>query len=517
MSETVRQYTADRLEEGGENDTIQDRHLDSFLALAEEAETELNGPQQAAWLERLEAEHDNLRSALDWSLRARDVGTLGQYDIHTSTWRDLEKTVEIGTAGRAEYAAANVRHLAIRLAGSLARFWCVRGHLSEGRERISRALVGQDATSAARAKALSGAANLASNQGDYEGARVLHEESLAISREISDLRGVAVSLANLAHITYNQGDHSATRSLHEESLAISRELGDRLLVANSLSSLGNVASDIGSYSTARSLQEESLAIRRELGDRGGIAWSLYNLGSVNFHQDDYGAAWTLFGESLTISRELGDRFGIANALLGLGIVALNQGNYALARPFSEESLAIKRELGDLRGIAWNLNVLGNLDAVHGDHATALVLYSESLTISREMGDKRSVAFSLANLGNSACKQGDYAAACSFYAESLTIFRELGDRQGLAGVLEAFSTLATVTGAPLHAAYMWGAAERLREEIDEPIAPIEKEEYDSMVAEARNELGHEAFAAAWETGRNMTMEEACELALMDSED
>ena len=295
LLETVRAYARDRLRESGEEAERQRRHLAYFVALAEEAAAQLMGADQEVWLDRLETEHDNLRSALGWSSAAGGDGAGG-----------------------------------LRLAGALSWFWYVRGYLGEGRGWLSVSLAaardGQPA--AARAKALHGIGVLASEQGDYPAARALYEECLAIRRELGDRRGIATSLFNLGGLAHDQGDYAAAQMLRQESLAIFRELGDRRGVAGLLSNLGVVAEEHGDYAAARPLYEESLAIRRQLGDRMGIAISLNNLGLVAREQGEYADARALHGEALAIRSDLGDRRGIAASLNGLANVA-----FALAEPY----------------------------------------------------------------------------------------------------------------------------------------------------------------------------------------
>jgi predicted ATPase/class 3 adenylate cyclase len=288
LLETVRQYARDRLREGGEEGQWQSRHLAHFIAVAEEAEPQLMGADQQSWLDRLEMEHDNLRSALTWSSTARGDAAGG-----------------------------------LRLAGAFWRFWWMRGHLREGRGWLSGLLAaapgGQAAAS--RAKALNGAGVLAWQQGDYPAARTLHEESLAIQRELGDRRGIAYSLNNLGTVATSQGDHAAAWALCEESLAIIRGLGNRWHIAGSLINLGSIDYLQGNLTSARQRYEESLAIYRELGDRWGIAAALINLGSAANDQCDYRAASAMYKESLAIHLELGDRWGIAESLQGLAYVA----------------------------------------------------------------------------------------------------------------------------------------------------------------------------------------------------
>ena len=304
LLETIRQYARDRLLEGGDAAAYRDRHVECFLALAEEAEPELRGPDQARWLERLEREHDNFRAALEWN-----VGGLP-------------------------------------LAVSLQRFWLVRGHLSEGRTRLASALeqdVGADPI--ARAQALNGLGNLAADQGDFTFAREKYAESLAIFRERGDPSAVAGVLMNLGNLAYHQGDFGVARTSLEESLALQLERGDRTGTANVLNNLGLLAYHQGDLSRAQTLYEESLAIKRDLGERRAIGISLNNLGTLALDRKDFPSARRLHTESLTIRRELGDRFGLASSLEGLAALAAATGSPPIAAKIWGAAERLREELG----------------------------------------------------------------------------------------------------------------------------------------------------------------------------
>ena len=351
LLETVRQYARERLLESEGGETVRDQHRNYFLALAETAEAKLLDAKQAEWLRRLEEEHDNFRSALEWSL------------AEAGSQEDL------------------------RFCGALNRFWYTRGHLTEGREWCARSISKErDAKRTPEyAKALNTAGNLAWHQADYRAARGLLEESLAISREVGDNWGIARSLNNLGGVASEQGDYSPARAAYEESLAIWRELGDPPGIATLLHNLANMAYEQGNNSGARALYEKSLAILRELGDRAGIGSLLGNLADVAGYDGDFASARALYEESLAISRELGDQPCIARCLLGLGEVAHDQGDYLTARRLSEEGLAIMRELGDKRGIAISLEGLAAVLAAPGSSLRAPRILGAAERLRKEIG------------------------------------------------------------------------------------------------------------------------------------
>lgn len=442
MLETVRAYAQEKLAHGGGAEAVRARHRDYFLALAEESSPKLSGSEQADVLQRLEVEHDNLRAAIEWSLAAADPTQ------------------------------------ALRLCGALQQFWWTRGHLTEGRKwcALCLAKAGAERRTPERASTL----------------------------------GAAGVLANF------QGDTAHARSLHEEALAIRRELGDRLGVANSLSNLGSLALDRCDFAAAEALYEESIAIRRELGDRLGIAHALHDLGHVACDQGAYPVARKHYEDSLSIVRMLGDEVAASRALLSLGFVAKSQGDPAASRALLEECLAIKRKLGDRRGMAHALNNLGLGASDRGELALARELYEESLAIKRELGDRRGAANTLNNLGLIAMELGEPADARALIEESLVIRCELADHWGMAISLEGLAPVIATLGAPIRAAHVWGAAERLREENGTPRPPDQRAMYERAVTAARTAFADDAaFDQAWQEGRAMPLEQAIELAMKRS--
>lgn len=361
LLETVRQYAREKLHESGEEAETCRRHRDWYVHLAERAETMLVGPGED-WLDKLERELDNLRAALDLSLRAGDVD-----------------------AG-------------LRLAGALRRFWHIRGYWTEGRKWLEAFLaISQDADPVLRAKGLMSAGSLAQHQGDYERAKVLSEESSAIQRTLGDKRGLAASLNVLGNVLYEQGNYRASWQVHEESLVYGREAGDQHAMAGSLINLATLALHEGDYERAAALCQESLALFREVGDKRGIAFALNLLGVMASDRGDYLTARTRFEESLGIRRELRERRGIAGSLTSLGLVAREQGDHASARAYYQESLAIQQELGDKRGIAGSLYNLGLVAWRQGDATRATALFAESLRMRKMQGNKPGVAACLEGL------------------------------------------------------------------------------------------------------------------------
>ena len=354
MLETVREYAHERLAASAMATGAAHRHVDYFVALAEQAEPELRRADQQEWLERLELDHDNMRSALHWSMRHRP-------------------------------------DQAMRLGAALWYFWYVHGHFTEGRGCLEECLNLQDAPATAnrersiRARVLNGAGGLASIQGDSAASRSFHRQALAIRRELGDLRGVAGSLNNLGGEALAQGELELARSLLEESLAIMRQVDEPWGAGLALLNLGVTARLQCDFARAQSLLEESLAIMRRLGDRWGMALSLNIQGEVAHECGKLALARSLYQESLTMLRDVGDRRRVGLVLKNRGNLERLDGDYHLARRLYRESLAIAHYLGDSYGILNSLEGFAALAAAVGQTRHAVQLAGAANALRESIG------------------------------------------------------------------------------------------------------------------------------------
>lgn len=306
----LHQYAREKLaEHPKETAAIEARHAGYFLAFAEEAEQKLAGEQQRAGLESLETEHDNLRAALDWSLRS-----------------------ELATG--------------LRIAGALWQFWRMRGYLAEGR-RWYEALLAHPAAlpSQERAKALAGAGTLAFYQGDYESSHSYHSEALAIRSQLGLKEAAARSRYNLGSLAAIKGDDLTAKAYFEEGIATFREMGNHWAVAYSLTNLGNITAKLGQADEAVAMFEESLQLGHQLGDQQIIVQALYHLGSAKLLQGEERTAEHLLKESLTLSHSLAFEHGIANALEGLAQLAAHLNDAPRAARLWGAAEALRDTLG----------------------------------------------------------------------------------------------------------------------------------------------------------------------------
>lgn len=383
MLQTIREFAREQLDASGEREAIPAAHAAYYGAMADEAAPHLTGPAAATWLDRLETEHDNLRTALAW-------------------WR---------TTADAARAAA--------LAGALWRFWWLRGHIDEGRAELEAALAlphaDDPAARLSRAAALDGAGVLAETQGDYERARALHDLALALSRELDDHVGIARATGNLGVVAFDRGDRATAEQLLAESLALAREVGDDHLIATALNDLGRVAFDRGDHERAEALYRESLVIRRRAGSPSEIARVLNNLGGVAHDMDDFARAASLFAESLELYRELDDPWGAAGALTNLALATRGRGDAAAAVALFAESVEQFRETGDVRNSAYALIGLADAEKHTADLEASAEHYREAIAGFNAVDDPPGVADGLAGLAGVLVRQGDAETAARLLA------------------------------------------------------------------------------------------------------
>jgi non-specific serine/threonine protein kinase len=347
MLDTIRQYARQRPESDGERQAVERRHAHYYLDLTERAGSELHRPNQSAWLARIEAEHDNVRAALRWSIDNRAAG------------------------------------MGLRAAGALYLFWMQR-HVAEGRAWLADLLEapgGPDDDGRALALATAGA--LAGVQGEHDLARRLLEEAVALARLAGVRDGpdagrrdgsvLALALLGLGAVDGFQGDYATARARVEESLAVARAAGDPWGAARSLYLLAEMASGQGDDAAGRRQFEASLAAFREVGDGWGTAYSLRALGLAAYRAGEHGRARTLCAESLAIGQALGDRALVAWSLWCQGLAALEQGELGVARGDFGASLAIFRERGERGPMAQVLTGLAGLAARDGRAELAVTL------------------------------------------------------------------------------------------------------------------------------------------------
>jgi non-specific serine/threonine protein kinase len=327
LLDTVQQYAQEHLVEDDPAGTFRARHAEHMLETVERfAPSLFAGPAAAPTYALLSADHENLRSALQWT--DADPG-----------------------GAQAE----------LRLAGNLWRYWEMGGHLVEARGWLSRALARTDGeVSELRANALTGLGSLAAQQGDLAAAFSAHQEALDAQRSLGNPHAIAFACSNLANVCVERGDFTQARDLYEEAIAIARGAQELRGAAFGLLNLADVAARQEDGEEARRLSDESTAIFRSEGDLLGLALALGRAATFSLQRGDTADARARHEEALDIFRRFGDGRGVARSLMFLGDIAAVEGHPDEAAELYRSSIGQRRELGDRGGLATACDRLARL-------------------------------------------------------------------------------------------------------------------------------------------------------------
>jgi predicted ATPase/DNA-binding SARP family transcriptional activator len=313
MLQLVRDYALERLKGSGESDDVHRRHLEHFVALAEEAEPRLAGAEQAAWLAHIEDEHDNLRAALAYALES----------------------------GRPEFA--------LRLVVGIRRFWQIHGYLAEGRQSLRSALAATEGTqSELRANAFNMLGILAGEQGDFDAAHGEFAAAAEEARVVGATRSLSSALVNLGNLSFFSGDLDAARNLYRESIDHFAALGDLRGQALARENIGLLALTADDAAEAVTWLTAARDQAREAGDELEVGHATRSLAAANIELGNGAEAMSLLAESLAIARELGDTHGIAESLETFAGLSATMGEPARAATLFGASDATRASIGARR-------------------------------------------------------------------------------------------------------------------------------------------------------------------------
>lgn len=307
IHELLRQFAADKLAEAGETQAAASKHLEYFVALAEAGEAHAYGREQAVWYDRQEAEMDNLRAALAWSLTGEEI--------------------EMG----------------LRMAAALRWVWEIRGHLGEGVAWFEKLLaVSEEVSPSVRAKALHRACEVFSFTDHMVQARLWGEEAILLSRALNDPWNIAWSLSAFGFASYHDQNLSRTNAILDESIALFRKLEDSFGLSHALRRRAVIATDQDNYADAQIFLEEALSRDRAAQDKNATAWEIFFLGHILWHRHhNPGQVIPLYQESLALFREIRDVQGTVRPLISLADVERFHGNNERAYTLYKDALRIE--------------------------------------------------------------------------------------------------------------------------------------------------------------------------------
>jgi tetratricopeptide (TPR) repeat protein len=380
LFETVREFGREKLLQGNELTEVRNRHLTHFTEYAEESESHLDGMEQAKWIAISEKEHNNFRIAIDYSL----------------------------TPG-ADLA------LGLRIGAAISLFWLERSHFQEGIERLHnllRCAPGPEHQQT-RAKLLYRSAGIHSRLFSYQAAYKLCEESIGISRTLTDQRSLASALYYMGEICIALQDYTQAKNALEESVSICWGIHFPQQLNMALTNLGRVYKETGQSERALAAAKEALAIAEQIEDTWGIIHALQLLGAISRSNFDHNTAIDYFDRSLSAIRLIGDRFAEGITLSSLSILYHVKEDYSTSGHAAEQSFALFQSIGDEVQQPFPLRMMG-YSAIHaGNLIRARSLILASLRGNRAQGHIPGQLACLIALGVCELAEGNVIKAVTF--------------------------------------------------------------------------------------------------------
>lgn len=388
----VQRYAEEKLADRPElADQLADRHRAYFLAVAQDADRRLDGPEQTTALASLAGEHANLQRAVD-------------------------RAIELG---QAETAHA--------LAAALGRYWRWSGHLREALDRFERLRSFPEPTplTATRIRSRLAEGLLLEKRGRYEQADAAFEAALSGARALGDDGLIAAARCDQATVAWRRGDLDAARAMLEEACATYRALDRDAALAGTLGNLGNVVRDAGDLEAAHARYDEALTLAQRIGHVWEIANVRNNKAIAFAYGDDLEAARGEFEHALALQRSIDNRPGVSRSLTNLGNVHLDTGDLERAEALYREALALCEELGDQDGSAHLFVNLGVLAQWSGAYDVAHDLYGRSLRVRRDLGARGLAAQSVSCFLDLAVARGAHERALVLAGAVRALSRAIG--------------------------------------------------------------------------------------------
>lgn len=540
---------------------VRARHARWFLELAET----MLGPGGGEGARALDIEHDNLASALAWSVREDPMLALRLFVALRHYWesgarlpegRRWAAAVSDATKPLPEGAIpAALRAESHEIAGALAS---AQGDYAEAQSWFEASLVGfrAEGDDAGAGRVLAGLGTLARYRGELkEAEELLHEATglldahgqahdrilcLAALGQVMALQGreveaerllrqalerdlehagveAAEALNLLGKLAALRGALGAARSYGEQALRLQREADRAGGVARSLAYLGELAWRELDFEGARALYREALEIQRRLGDQRGMAMTLSNLAYTEYQQAHHAESARLYREVLDLRRHLGDRRGQANALAGLAVAIWlddpSSADLERARAAVDEAVALHRQTGDRRGLAWALSCQSEISREQGDLSTAEASAAESLEMYLAIGEPALTTLTLYTLATVALAKGELDRVRPLAREATGMALAMGNPMQQLRCVEFGARVACADGLFELGARLYGAAETGRATLDQGAPQLaQREAAAADLATLQKALPGSALATAWQEGRRLRINQACALVL-----
>ena len=448
LLETVRQYARDKLLESHQSESVRRRHQGYFL---------------------------------NWTLaRGQETASL-ELGLKQKVWYEHFEEEHDNLRAALDWCLADTRlddaveeETLFRFCLGLHGFWWWRSHISEGYQYLCEALSSKPAANPTlwRARVLSCAAGLAHSLGDLEAVHVLQEEALLIAAEVGDQDTLASAYNRLGAAAFHECDFAIATSYLEQALGLDLELGRYSEASGSTAVLAAVSLRQGDFAAAKVQSEEALRLARTSGQLHNEAFAEIVCGHVAHYREQYVAACTCFNRALNLLHESGVRVWEPWALEGLGRVALSQQDEASARRYLEQAVELCR-------------------------------------VSHQPGVEARCLIALSYV---ALRQQEHDQAKRLLNGALGLLQGSGMKWEIVCALEATATIDARLEQWAAATCLYGAAEAQRSRMGATASLTLWTDGANDMSSIHNALDSATFAAAWQAGEAMTLEQAVAYAL-----
>ena len=388
MLETIRQYARDRLLEVKGAEIVRQHHLDYYVKLTAQAGPELYRSNQVFWLNKLDEELDNLRTALEWGLTT-----------------DVESGLQI-------------------VAGPIYRFWVFHSTYRELGNWLAQFLGRYEQPTPLHARALAIQSQcVGNNEGNFRAAHLLAQKSLQMARSLGDRQSEAFSLSILGGFILLQGSVGEAIPLLEQSLTLYRELGDKVGQASTIDWLSINNSDLA---RAAAYAREGLELCRELGDLAGVASILTTLARLTYSQGDFSSPTPWLEEVLSLSRQLGDQVREEEALITYGTLSYWQGDYQRAAALYEEGILLGEKIGYHYQNLWAHIYMAYAVLRQGNTHKAHLLFVDGIYNMQKANLLIGLVFAMEGLASLHVKQGQAERGVQLFAWADAMREKMGD-------------------------------------------------------------------------------------------
>lgn len=286
MLQTIRELAKEQLLANGEQQILMKQHATYYAELAEQAGAAKVGSEEASWFNRLELEHNNVRSALRWFIQSEDIES------------------------------------ALQMCGNLWTFWYTRGYFREGRRWISEALgKNKFVTDKTMGNALYAEGILSMALGLYDSALRSFQRAQIIWEKTQNKRGLAQILHSIGRVHMRCSEFDIAMELFEKAREMSIEIENIEGVTSALQNMGIISFETKNYNDALKYLHNALEISKQINDIYGVVMALAALGSTAYWQQDYDKAKRYYKESLQINQQINDQIGYIVCIESLGLVA----------------------------------------------------------------------------------------------------------------------------------------------------------------------------------------------------